>query len=178
MAVHRDRRSILCALAIFMGLGMTGCVQDREPVEEPTFYRSMAVPGVEVDASAARSMLSAYRQRNGLPALELDPILMKLAQDQARDMAAHDKLDHHVTRSFKERIDGSGYAGNAAAENVGAGYHTLAEAFSGWRDSNSHRANMLMPGATRMGIAAAYSPQSKYKVFWALILARPEQGRS
>jgi hypothetical protein len=28
-----------------------------------------------------------------------------------------------------------------------------------------------------MGIAAAYSPKSKYKVFWALILAEPEEGR-
>jgi hypothetical protein len=26
-----------------------------------------------------------------------------------------------------------------------------------------------------MGIAAAYSPQSKYKVFWSLILAAPDQ---
>jgi uncharacterized protein YkwD len=60
---------------------------------------------------------------------------------------------------------------------VGAGYHTLAQAFSGWRDSPPHRANMLLNGATRMGIAAAYAPKSKYKVFWALILAEPEERR-
>ena len=65
----------------------------------------------------------------------------------------------------------------AGVENIGAGYHTLAEAFSGWRDSPPHRKNMLMPGATHMGIAAVYSPKSKYKVFWALILAAPEEGR-
>jgi hypothetical protein len=28
-----------------------------------------------------------------------------------------------------------------------------------------------------MGIAAVYSPKSKYKVFWALILAEPEERR-
>jgi hypothetical protein len=28
-----------------------------------------------------------------------------------------------------------------------------------------------------MGIAAVYSPKSKYKVFWALILAAPDEGR-
>jgi hypothetical protein len=33
---------------------------------------------------------------------------------------------------------------------------------------------MLLTGATRMGIAAVYAPGSKYKVFWALILAGPE----
>jgi hypothetical protein len=28
-----------------------------------------------------------------------------------------------------------------------------------------------------MGIAAVYSPQSKYKVFWTLILAAPDERR-
>jgi len=62
-------------------------------------------------------------------------------------------------------------------ENVSAGYHTLAEAFSGWRDSPPHRANLLNRGVSRLGIAAAFSPNSKYKVFWALILAGPDGRR-
>ncbi len=60
-------------------------------------------------------------------------------------------------------------------ENIAAGYHTLAEAFSGWRDSPPHRANMLNASVTRMGIAAVYTPKSKYKVFWSLILAAPDE---
>ena len=58
-----------------------------------------------------------------------------------------------------------------AVENVSAGYHTLAEAFSGWRDSPPHKANMLKNGVTKLGIAASYAPNTKYKVFWTLILA-------
>jgi len=54
---------------------------------------------------------------------------------------------------------------------VSAGYHTLAEAFSGWRDSPPHRANMLKNGVTKLGIAASYAANTKYKVFWTLILA-------
>ena len=46
----------------------------------------------------------------------------------------------------------------------------LREAFSGWRDSPPHRANLLTPGVTRLGIAAVYAPGSKYKVFWALVM--------
>jgi hypothetical protein len=34
---------------------------------------------------------------------------------------------------------------------------------------------MLLRGATRMGIAAVYTPRSKYKVFWSLILATPDE---
>ena len=34
---------------------------------------------------------------------------------------------------------------------------------------------MLNPTVTEMGIAAVYAPQSKYKVFWSLILAKPDE---
>jgi hypothetical protein len=36
---------------------------------------------------------------------------------------------------------------------------------------------MLNRGVTRIGIATAYAPASKYKVFWALILAGPNGRR-
>jgi hypothetical protein len=33
---------------------------------------------------------------------------------------------------------------------------------------------MVLKDATRMGIAAVYTPSSKYKVYWTLILAEPD----
>ena len=155
---------------------VVACAGDRDPPAsgEPTFYRSMASAGAQVDAGAAASMISGYRKNNGLGAVAVDPGLMKMAADQANAMAARDKLDHDVGRSFSQRIAGSGYDAKAAYENVGAGYHTLAEAFSGWRGSSGHRANMLQRNVTHIGIAAAYAPRSKYKVFWALVLSSPD----
>jgi hypothetical protein len=165
---------IVAALAV---IGLAGCAADREPpAGEPSFYRSLAKGG-ELDPGAAQSMISGYRGNNGLGAVTLDPTLMRLAEEQARAMASRDKLDHNVGRSFDQRIRTSGFDAGVAVENVSAGYHTLAEAFSGWRDSPPHRANMLNKGVTRMGIAAVYSPKSKYKVFWALILAAPDGKR-
>jgi uncharacterized protein YkwD len=158
-------------------LALAGCMADRDPPPQPTLYRSLAAPAVEIDANAAQSMISGYRQNNGLGALTLDPELMKLAAEQSRAMAARDKLDHSVSREFKERIRQSGFDAKVAVENIGAGYHTLAEAFSGWRDSPQHRANMLNGKVTRMGIATAYTPNSKYKVYWTLILAAPDDKR-
>jgi uncharacterized protein YkwD len=86
-------------------------------------------------------------------------------------------MDHDVLGTFKTRIARSGFDAKAAAENISAGYHTIAEAFSGWRDSPQHRSNMLLKGATHMGIAAVYAPGTKYRVFWALILAAPDDKR-
>jgi uncharacterized protein YkwD len=151
---------------------LCGCAVDRPPpAGEPSMYVSMATVDAELDAAVAASMISGYRANNGLTAVTIDPELMKLADAQARAMAARDKMDHNVIQDFGERLKGAGYKSTVAAENIGAGYHTLAEAFSGWRDSPPHRRNMLLEGASRIGIAAAYSPKSKYRVFWALILA-------
>ncbi len=164
------------ALAVVALLG--ACAGDRDPPPgQPSFYRSLASPGAELDAATAASMISGYRRNNGLSPVELDPVLMRLAGEQARAMAQRDKLDHNVGKDFNTRISTSGFDAKVAVENISAGYHTLAEAFSGWRDSPPHRANMLNAGATRMGIAAVYSPASKYTVFWTLILAAPDERR-
>ena len=148
------------------------------PSGQPSFYQSLANQDAKLDAAAAQSMISGYRANNGLGAVTVDPELMRLAGEQVRAMAARNKLDHDAGRPFQQRIRASGFDASVAVENISAGYHTLAEAFSGWRDSPPHRANMLNRGVTRMGIAAVYAPQSKYKVFWTLILAAPDARRS
>lgn len=142
----------------------------KEP-EQPSFYRSLAAPGARVDAEAAREMISLYRRNNGLSTLALDASLQEAAQAQADAMAGANSLSHEVRGSLTMRLTARGMRSVRAAENVSAGYHTLAEAFSGWRQSPPHNENLLMRKATRMGIATAYAPNAKYKVYWALILA-------
>lgn len=167
------RSSFVLVLAGALG---ACALADRDPPPgEPGFYRSMASADAKLDAEGAASMISGYRQNNGLGTVSIDPVLMRLAEEQAHAMAARDKLDHSLTKPFAERLRAGGYDAKMAVENISAGYHTMAEAFSGWRDSPPHRANMLQTGVTRMGIAAAYAPGSKYKVFWAMILAAPDK---
>ena len=157
-----------------LAVALAGCASEVAPPEQPTFYRSMASPAAELDATTAASMITGYRQNNGLGAVTVDPALMQMAQAQAQAMAARDKVDGDAKAVFAKRVKAAGFDQKTAVENISAGYHTLAEAFSGWRDSPPHRANMLKVGVTRMGIAAVYQPSSKYKVFWALIFAAPE----
>ena len=157
--------------------GLIGCSDEPKPSGQPSFYRSMAATDAELDAKAAASMISGYRRNNGLGLVALDDKLMKMAQEQARAMASKNRFEHDAAGPFAQRIKRSGYDAKVAVENIGAGYHTLAEAFSGWRDSPPHRANMLHSGVTKMGIAAVYAPNTKYKVFWALVLAAPDDRR-
>ena len=170
------RKDVLIGALIVALFALAACAgTETVPKSEPSFYRDLAQPGAQLDAAAAASMISGYRANNNLPAVTLDPELTRLAQAQAAIMAKRDKLDHSAGKPFVARLKASGYDAKTAAENISAGYHTLAEAFSGWRDSPPHRANMLLKGATRIGIAAVYTPASKYKVYWSLILAEPEE---
>src|SRR5215471_9810837 len=158
------------AAAILITLLLAGCAAEK-PIEQPSMYADMAVPGARLDAQAAAVMISQYRQNNGLGTVIIDTDLMTLAESQSQAMAVANKMDHDVRAPLGKRLNAGGYPATVAVENISAGYHTLAEAFSGWRDSPPHRANMLKSGVTKLGIAASYAPGTKYKVFWTMILA-------
>jgi uncharacterized protein YkwD len=160
-------------VAIIAPLALGGCAADV-PLEQPSMYFNMAESGARLDSEAAATMISLYRKNNRLGAVVIDRELMKVAEAQAQAMASRNKLDHDAKAPLPKRLQAAGYPATLAVENVSAGYHTLAEAFSGWRDSPPHRANMLQDGVTKMGIAASYAPNTKYKVFWTLILASNE----
>jgi uncharacterized protein YkwD len=166
--------SLRAAAAISLTLLLAACATEA-PVETPAMYVDMTTPGARLDPIAAASMISQYRGNNGLGAVAVDAELMRLAEAQSQVMADKNKLDHDVRAPLAKRLAAGGYPATVAVENVSAGYHTLAEAFSGWRDSPPHKANMLKSGVTKLGIAASYAPNTKYKVFWTLILASTER---
>lgn len=138
----------------------------------PPFYRDLGQPGAVIDAQTAASMISGYRRNSNLGAVTIDPRLTLVARELAYAMAQQDSVQVSLRQPpLKERLARVGYTAVSADENVSAGYRTLAEAFSGWRDSPSHNKVMKAAGATHMGIATAYAPGSKYKVYWTLIMA-------
>lgn len=162
------------------GLALTGCASDPSPIAPgggmagtmggavPSIYLPLSGRNASLDTGAARDMISAYRRARGGTPLTVDPELQRLAETEAAAMAVADKPSQ--SRTVRNAIGRLGY--ESADANLSAGYRTLAEAFSGWRDSPEHNAVMLAPGATRIGIATAYAPGSKYKVYWALLVAK------
>jgi uncharacterized protein YkwD len=173
------RKTMLNAVCYVLGvLAIANCASVAPDTSQPAFYDNLSNGQKQLNVPAAVSLISDYRIKNGLPAVQVDERLNAMAEAQAKAMAQRNQLTHDPGgRGFTKRLAASGFNANRAVENIGAGYHTLAEAFSGWRDSPSHNKNMLLQGATRIGIATAYAPNSKYKVFWALVLAEPDGPR-
>ena len=61
-----------------------------------------------------------------------------------------------------------GLADARMGENVSYGTYTDGDAMRQWKNSPGHNANLLLPGATRFGIAIA---QSYGRVYWAMAIA-------
>jgi uncharacterized protein YkwD len=156
------------AAALSAMLGLSGCESaPQSSGARASFAADLGQPGARVDGAQARAVISAYRINQGLLQLSLDERLQKAAEREAVAMAAADKPASADAVKRRLRADGI----NGPEVNLSAGYRSLAEAFSGWRGSPAHDRVMRASGATKMGIAAAYAPGSKYKVYWALVLA-------
>lgn len=147
------------------------------PTQQPSFYQNLSLSGTSFDPQSALGFINGYRNNNGLPSVRLDPALTLAAGKEASIVADRVARKGKVVPSgnLPARVREAGYPLGDMKRNVSAGYYTIAEAFSGWRESKRHRETMLMADATDMGIAAVRVPNVKYKVYWALIMARPEQ---
>ncbi|MEX0853355.1 MAG: CAP domain-containing protein [Bauldia sp.] len=167
----------LTGLALFgllSAVALADCSVSGETVGS-NFDRPLAsAPGV-VDARAAAKLISEYRARHGLPTVTVDRRLTAIAADHARRMASANRVAHVLPGegSFQRRLATGGFDAAVAAENIGGGYKTLAEALEGWRRSPPHNANLLRGGVSRIGIAVFSAPGSTYKTYWSLILAEP-----
>jgi uncharacterized protein YkwD len=100
--------------------------------------------------------------------VRLDSRLSAVALNQARAMASTGAVSHSAGGNFAARV--AALRKSRAAENIGAGFLKFAEMLKQWEDSSGHRANLLMPGAHRVGVASADNPKSPYRKFWAMVI--------
>jgi len=121
-------------------------------------------------------MISQYRREHGLLAVKSDPQLTAIAERQAKAMAASGIMDHSVAGSFSSRISGAHIG--MAAENIAAGTKTWAETLRSWQTSPGHNANLLQSRADSVGVAVARNDETRYKTFWAMVIAEKPPEKS
>lgn len=137
----------------------------------------LSVPAMAAEQPAA--LISSYRLKHGEVRVVRDVTLDRIAQEQARAMAAKDTLSHEVLGSFSRRV-APARAGRAA-ENIAYGYESFDKTLGQWIDSSEHRKNLLLHNASRVGIASAKDASGK-RTYWAMVIAgdyepKPPKGR-
>lgn len=67
------------------------------------------------------------------------------------------------------RLRANGGSFSTWAENVAAGYGSAAGVVDGWMNSSGHRANILNPSMTQIGVAAATAADGT--TYWTMVLS-------
>lgn len=119
------------------------------------------------------ALTNAERANYGLGPLTDEPHLTQAAQAHSDDMAARDYFDHSSLdgRQPADRVRATGYDYQRVAENIAAGQLTPAEVVQGWMNSPGHRANILTPELTQIGIGIAHG--GSYRIYWTQVFGTP-----
>ena len=119
------------------------------------------------------------RAKAGLQPLQLNNKLLAAAQDHSNDMAQDDFFSHTGAdgSSVGDRVKSSGYQYSTTGENIAAGQTTPAQVVEGWMKSPGHRANILNPNYTEIGVGYEYLENDtgsvNYNHYWTQVFGTP-----
>lgn len=107
--------------------------------------------------SAVLRLTNAERTAAGLRPLAADPLLTVAAQGHSADMIARAFYSHTSPDGGEpwHRASAAGSTHRAIGENIACGQRTPAEVVDGWMNSPGHRANILKPSFTHLGVGFA-----------------------
>lgn len=116
--------------------------------------RPLTPHGLASVASEVVTLTNAERTAAGLRPLAGDPRLTTAAQAHSDDMVARAFYSHTSPEGRQpwDRAAAAGCTHRGIGENIACGQRSAAEVVRGWMDSPGHRANILKPDFTHIGI--------------------------
>lgn len=135
------------------------------------YTMAAAEPAQDQTAFAVRvvDLTNTERQKAGLAPLTLSDQLQASAAAYSQVLAESGCFAHTCgpVPNFAERDARAGYTGwTNVGENIAAGYSSPEDVVAGWMASPGHRANILSPDYTEIGIGVA-SGSGAMGTYWA-----------
>jgi hypothetical protein len=143
----------------------------------------MALPDLPQTEAAIIEMTNAFRAESRLAAVKPNGTLAKAAKAFAEYLAQTGKFAHEADgRRPVQRTQAAGYKHCIVAENLalnqdGRGFETRGlarQAVEGWKGSPPHRAAMLNPHVTEIGVGIAKAPDAAPKYLSVQLFGRPQ----
>jgi uncharacterized protein YkwD len=118
-------------------------------------------------------MTNQERKKMDLPLLKLSPALSKIARGHSENMARQGKMEHVLDNKGPfDRLRDAGFKYMKAGENIASGQGvTLATIMKAWMDSKAHRANILLPEYTEIGLGIARDKTGQ--LYFTQVFAKP-----
>ncbi|KPI22632.1 SCP-like extracellular [Actinobacteria bacterium OK074] len=148
-------RRTLCDPA-FVDVGVAHAADPRSGTLYWTalWARPFTPAGLARTADEVVALTNAERAAAGLPPLAVDPLLTVAAQAHSADMVARDFYAHTSPEGGEpwDRAAAAGSTRRTIGENIACGQRSAAEVVTGWMNSPGHRANILKPAFTHIGV--------------------------
>jgi len=136
----------------------------KPETQKPAENNNTQKPAEQKPAEEAKSLsefeqrvvelTNAERTKQGLPALQIDTELSKVARIKSEDMQKNNYFDHNSPTygSPFDMMKKFGISYKSAGENIAQGQRTPEEVVQAWMNSAGHRANILNNGFTHIGV--------------------------
>lgn len=159
----------------------TAVVEPTSTLAPPTATPAAdcAATGNSAFESRLLELINAERVSRGLGAYRLQSQLQSAARRHSQDMACNGFLSHTGSdgSSVRDRVEQEGYDWSWIGENLFATGDTSSSApqraFDWWMNSAPHRANLLSPNYTEIGLGYRYLAGSGYGGYFTAVFARP-----
>jgi hypothetical protein len=141
------------------------------------------LPDLPKTEIAIIEMTNVFRKEMHLGEVKPNAALTAAARAFAEYLARTGTFAHEADgRQPAQRAEAAGYRYCSVSENLALnmdsrGFETRAlarEAVEGWKNSPGHRANLLQPTVTEIGVAVARAPDPNPKFISVQLLGRPE----
>lgn len=129
------------------------------------------VNGLSADENLSIAKVNAERTARGLPALQVNMELVRLARLKAKDMAENGYFDH-ISPTYGspfEMLQAAGISYKFAGENI-ARVSSVTVAHNAFMDSPGHKANILSAGYSQIGVGVY---KSGVKVYVSQLFIKP-----
>ncbi len=146
--------------------------QAQLPEQPQTPKQPEAPSGLTAEQARMLELVNQERAKAGLNALKWDAEVARVANIKAQDMVQNNYFSH-TSPTYGSPFDmmkSFGISYRTAGENL-AGYNSVEGAHNGLMNSDGHRANILNPNFTHIGIGVQKSPRYGY-VFVQMFIGR------
>lgn len=160
-------------------VGVSEIISSNPQITNPSMIypgQKLTVPtmqGIKSLESQVVKLVNAERAKQGLQPLTENWQLSRVARYKSADMAAKNYFSHTSPTygSPFRMMESFGIKYSSAGENIAYGQKTPQQVMTAWMNSPGHKANIMSPSYTQIGVG--YATNKSGTPYWTQMFIRP-----
>lgn len=161
-------------------VGVSEIISQNPQIKNPNLIypgQKITIPSANTTVQAQEAevvrLVNAERAKKGLMALTINWEVSRVARYKSADMANKGYFSHTSPTygSPFNMMENFGIRFSAAGENIAYGQQTAASVMTAWMNSPGHKANILNPSYTQIGVGLAAN--SRGVKYWTQMFIKP-----